>query len=95
MLAGSLCERAEGRDRVYNTSLLFDESGTLLARYRKIHLFDVDLPGRVSYRESSWMAPGRDVVSADTGHGRLGLSICYDLRFPSFTGGWSAGAAAS
>ena len=82
LLAGSLCERAEGRDRVYNTSLLFDESGTLLARYRKIHLFDVDLPGRVSYRESSWMAPGRDVVSADTGHGRLGLSICYDLRFP-------------
>lgn len=82
LLAGSLCERAEGRDRVFNTSLLFDDSGTLLARYRKIHLFDVDLPGRVSYRESSWMAPGRDVVSADTVHGRLGLSICYDLRFP-------------
>ncbi len=82
LLAGSLCERAEGRNRVFNTSLLFDESGTLLARYRKIHLFDVNLPGRVSYRESSWMAPGRDVVSADSGHGRLGLSICYDLRFP-------------
>lgn len=82
LLAGSLCERAEGRNRVFNTSLLFDESGALLARYRKIHLFDVNLPGRVSYQESSWMAPGRDVVSADTGHGRLGLSICYDLRFP-------------
>ena len=82
LLAGSLCERAEGRNRVFNTSLLFDESGTLLARYRKIHLFDVNLPGRVSYQESSWMAPGRDVVSADTGLGRLGLSICYDLRFP-------------
>ncbi len=82
LLAGSLCERVEGRDRVFNTSLLFDHSGTLLARYRKIHLFDVNLPGRVSYRESSWMAPGRDVVSAETDHGRLGLSICYDLRFP-------------
>ena len=82
LLAGSLCERTEGRDRVFNTSLLFDGSGNLLARYRKIHLFDVDLPGRVSYRESGWMAPGRDVVSADTDRGRLGLSICYDLRFP-------------
>ena len=82
LLAGSLCERAAGRNRVFNTSLLFDESGTLLARYRKIHLFDVNLPGRVSYQESSWMAPGRDVVSAETSHGRLGLSICYDLRFP-------------
>ena len=82
LLAGSLCERADGRDRVFNTSLLFDDSGSLLARYRKIHLFDVDLPGRVSYQESSWMAPGRDVVSVETDHGRLGLSICYDLRFP-------------
>ena len=82
LLAGSLCERAEGRDRVFNTSLLFDDSGNLLARYRKIHLFDVNLPGRVSYQESSWTAPGRDVVSAETDHGHLGLSICYDLRFP-------------
>ncbi len=82
LLAGSICERAEGRDRVFNTSLLFDDSGTLLARYCKIHLFDVNLPGRVCYQESSWIAPGREVVSADTDHGRLGLSICYDLRFP-------------
>ena len=82
LAAGSICERVEGRDKVFNTGLLFDDSGTLLARYRKIHLFDVDLPGRVSYQESSWMAPGRDIVSADTDHGRLGLSICYDLRFP-------------
>ena len=70
LLAGSICERAEGRDRVFNTSLLFDDSGTLLARYCKIHLFDVNLPGRVCYQESSWIAPGREVVSADTDHGR-------------------------
>lgn len=82
LLAGSICERAEARQKVFNTSLLFDDSGNLLARYRKIHLFDVDLPGRVSYQESNWMAPGRDVVAAETDHGRLGLSICYDLRFP-------------
>jgi len=82
LLAGSLCEQVEGTGKVFNTSLLFDDSGHLMARYRKIHLFDVDLPGRVSYQESSWMAPGRDVVSAETDHGRLGLSICYDLRFP-------------
>lgn len=82
LLAGSICERVEGREKVFNASLLFNDSGNLVARYRKIHLFDVDLPGRVSYQESSWMAAGRDVVSAETDHGRLGLSICYDLRFP-------------
>ena len=82
LLAGSICERVKGTGKVFNTSFLFDDSGNLLARYRKIHLFDVDLPGRVSYQESSWMAPGRDVVFAKTDYGRLGLSICYDLRFP-------------
>lgn len=82
LLAGSICERSPAAGKAYNTSLLFAPDGKLLARYRKLHLFDVDLPGRVCYRESDWLLPGGDVVAVDTDLGRLGLSICYDIRFP-------------
>jgi len=80
--AGSLLEQTPGEPRAYNTSCLFDPRGALVARYRKLHLFDVDLPGRVSVRESATRAPGDDVVAVPTALGTLGLSICYDLRFP-------------
>ena len=82
LCAGSLLERAPDPERAYNTSCLFDPRGMLLARYRKIHLFDVELPGRVSVRESATRAPGADVVVVPTELGVLGLSVCYDLRFP-------------
>jgi predicted amidohydrolase len=82
LVAGSLHERAEGEARVFNTSCLFDPRGEIVARYRKIHLFDVDLPGRVAVQESATRAPGAAVVTAPTDAGTLGLSICYDLRFP-------------
>src|SRR5437870_4545479 len=80
--AGSLLEKTPREPRAYNTSCLFDPRGALVARYRKLHLFDVDLPGRVSVRESATRAPGDDVVAVPTALGTLGLSICYDLRFP-------------
>jgi predicted amidohydrolase len=82
LCAGSLLERAPGETRAYNTSCLFDPRGVLLARYRKLHLFDVDLPGRVSVRESAARAPGDEVIAVPTELGMLGLSVCYDLRFP-------------
>ena len=82
LVAGSLHERAAGEPRVFNTSCLFDPRGEILVRYRKIHLFDVDLPGRVAVQESATRAPGAEVVTAPTEVGTLGLSICYDLRFP-------------
>ncbi len=82
LLAGSIPERIAGSRRVHNTSLLLDPSGRLVARYRKIHLFDVDIPGKVSLKESRTVARGRKVVAASTPLGKLGLSICYDLRFP-------------
>jgi predicted amidohydrolase len=82
LCAGSLLERVPGEARVYNTSCLLGPRGTLLARYRKIHLFDVELPGRVSVRESATRAPGAEVVAVPTELGTLGLSVCYDLRFP-------------
>jgi predicted amidohydrolase len=79
---GSLHERATDESRVFNTSCLFDPRGDIVARYRKVHLFDVDLPGRVAVQESATRAPGAETVTASTELGTLGLSICYDLRFP-------------
>lgn len=70
-------------ERVYGACPVYDANGTAQALYRKIHLFDVDLVGeQESYRESRSMYPGDQVVTVDTPCGRVGLSICYDLRFP-------------
>src|SRR6266480_3938016 len=64
-------------------SLVYDSDGRRVARYDKIHLFDVDIPGRAeSYRESAHVAPGTSAAVIDTPAGRLGLSVCYDVRFP-------------
>jgi predicted amidohydrolase len=82
LCAGSILERVAGEPRAYNTSCLLDPRGELVARYRKLHLFDVELTGRVAVRESDTRAPGSEVVVAPTPFGTLGLSICYDLRFP-------------
>jgi predicted amidohydrolase len=82
LLAGSITEHAPGETRRYNTSVLFGPDGARLAVYRKIHLFDVDLPGRVTIKESDAKIPGTEVVTAATSLGSVGLSICYDLRFP-------------
>jgi predicted amidohydrolase len=80
--AGSILERIPGEPRSYNTALLFGPSGEILAAYRKIHLFDVEIPGRVTARESEIRKPGHETVVAETSLGRIGLSVCYDLRFP-------------
>jgi len=83
LLVGSVAERLDDT-RAWNTSLLFGPDGALRARYRKLHLFDVDLAaqGGVRFFESERTAAGDGVVVVDTPVGRLGLSICYDLRFP-------------
>ncbi|MFY1636950.1 carbon-nitrogen hydrolase family protein [Solwaraspora sp. WMMB335] len=82
VLVGSYHERGPDQRRTYNTSLMFDRQGDLAGRYRKIHLYDAEIPGRVSYHESRNVAPGDDVVVVDCEGVRVGLSICYDLRFP-------------
>jgi nitrilase len=83
IIAGSVPIRQAGDERNAQSCLVYDENGKRIARYDKIHLFDVDLPDRAeSYRESAHMAPGERVVTVDTPAGRLGLSICYDVRFP-------------
>jgi deaminated glutathione amidase len=81
ILAGSLAETGP-QGLPYNTSVLIDPSGAIAARYRKIHLFDVDLEDGPSDRESERVSAGDRAVVADVDGIRLGLSICYDLRFP-------------
>jgi predicted amidohydrolase len=82
LLAGSITEHVPGASRRYNTSVLLAPDGRQLAVYRKIHLFDIDLPGRVTVKESEAKMPGSEVVTVATELGKIGLSICYDLRFP-------------
>lgn len=83
IVAGTLPLIIAGDPRPANACLVFDADGRRAARYDKIHLFDVDLPGgREGYRESAHACPGTQPVVVDTPAGRLGLSVCYDLRFP-------------
>jgi nitrilase len=79
---GSFFEAAPGANLPYNTSVVFDRTGTEIARYRKIHLFDVTTPGGHAYRESDVTGRGEEVVTFEADGTTVGCSICYDLRFP-------------
>ena len=81
LLAGSVAERVRDRDKLANTSVLIGPDGEIEAVYRKIHMFDVDVGG-VAYRESDHEEPGAEIVLADAGGVAVGMSVCYDLRFP-------------
>ncbi|KAL2314402.1 Hydrolase C26A3.11 [Schizosaccharomyces pombe] len=80
LFGGSIPERKDGK--LYNTAMVFDPSGKLIAVHRKIHLFDIDIPGGVSFRESDSLSPGDAMTMVDTEYGKFGLGICYDIRFP-------------
>jgi deaminated glutathione amidase len=81
LVGGSIAERREGREKLSNTSLVFDPSGEIVALYRKIHLFDVEVGG-VVYHESEVEEPGEEPVVAELEDWKIGLSVCYDIRFP-------------
>jgi predicted amidohydrolase len=81
LVGGSITERREGRDKLSNTSVVFDSDGEIAAVYRKIHLFDVDVGG-LRYRESDAEEPGDEPVVARLEDWPIGLTVCYDLRFP-------------
>src|SRR5258705_11454750 len=81
LVGGSIAERREGREKLSNTCLVFDPEGQLVATYRKIHLFDVEVGG-VVYRESEAEEPGDEAVVAEVEDWSIGLSVCYDIRFP-------------
>jgi nitrilase len=83
IVAGTIPLRIDDEPRLAAASLVFDDQGRRAARYDKIHLFDVEIPGRDErYQESSSVRPGDEPVCVDTPAGRLGLAVCYDLRFP-------------
>lgn len=79
VVGGSLPELADGR--VYNTSFVYGPDGAELARHRKVHLFDIDVEGGQRFRESDTLSPGDSITTFDTVFGKLGLCICFDLRF--------------
>jgi predicted amidohydrolase len=84
LLLGSFPELVTPGERLFNTSVLLSPQGRILASYRKMHLFDVDLPGKATYKESQFIQPGRELAVAPLPgtHFTAGLAICYDLRFP-------------
>ena len=82
VVAGSIAERVDDPGKTANTSALIGDDGAIVASYRKIHLFDVNIPDGARYQESATVAPGDEVVVAPTELGAIGLSVCYDLRFP-------------
>jgi len=80
--AGSMVEKTETPGKYGNTSVVFNPSGDIIAKYRKIHLFDIEIPGKVSAKESDSVAPGDEIVTVEIEGITFGLAICYDLRFP-------------
>lgn len=85
LVGGSIPEsEGEGKSRkLYNTNLTFDPSGELIASHRKVHLFDIDIPGKITFRESDALDPGNKLTIVELpGYGKIAIAICYDVRFP-------------
>ena len=79
-LSGSIPEKDNGN--LYNTSYLFGRDGKIIAKHRKMHLFDIDVKDRITFKESDVLTAGNDFTIADTEFGKIGIGICYDIRFP-------------
>lgn len=83
MIGGSIPELDTKTKKYYNTSLTFSPEGKLLATHRKMHLFDIDIPGKITFRESDVLSPGNKVTILDLPeYGKIAIAICYDIRFP-------------
>jgi len=82
LIGGSIPERDAKDGNVYNTCTVYNPSGELVAMHRKIHLFDIDIPGKIQFKESETLTGGFSLNSFDTDFARIGLGICYDVRFP-------------
>jgi predicted amidohydrolase len=88
IVGGSIPERvsAEGQDKIYNTCLVYNPSGRVVAKHRKVHLFDINVPGGISFFESETLSPGATMSHFTTPHwGNIGIGICYDIRFPEYS----------
>ncbi|KAL9092562.1 MAG: hypothetical protein Q9165_004366 [Trypethelium subeluteriae] len=83
LVGGSIPEHDPATKKYYNTSLTFNPEGKLLDTHRKVHLFDIDIPGKISFHESEILSPGNKVTLIDLpDYGKIGVAICYDIRFP-------------
>ncbi len=82
IIAGSIPEKGRGKQEIYNTTYVFGEGGELLGKHRKIHLFDIDIPGKITFKESDVLSRGKKITVLDTKFGKIGIAICYDVRFP-------------
>ncbi|KAH7326213.1 carbon-nitrogen hydrolase [Stachybotrys elegans] len=83
LVGGSIPEADKETGKYYNTSLIFGPDGALLASHRKVHLFDIDIPGKITFRESDVLSPGNKVTLVDLPeYGTIAVAICYDVRFP-------------
>lgn len=80
VIAGSIPEEEGGY--IYNTSYIINRSGQVIGKHRKAHLFDIDIPGKISFKESDTLSPGNTATVVDMQHCRIGVAICYDMRFP-------------
>ncbi|PYH46900.1 carbon-nitrogen hydrolase family protein [Aspergillus saccharolyticus JOP 1030-1] len=83
LVGGSIPELEPTTNKYYNTSLVFSPSGALIGTHRKTHLFDIDIPGKITFKESEVLSPGNQLTVVDLpDYGKIGLAICYDIRFP-------------
>ncbi|KXN84392.1 Hydrolase C26A3.11 [Leucoagaricus sp. SymC.cos] len=82
LIGGSIPERDAQDGNVYNTCTVYNPHGELVAMFRKVHLFDIDIPGKITFKESETLTGGKHTNFFDTGFARIGLGICYDVRFP-------------
>lgn len=83
LVGGSIPEYEEGTKKLFNTSLTFGPSGELIATHRKVHLFDIDIPGKIRFKESEVLSPGNKITIVDLPeYGKIAIAICYDIRFP-------------
>ncbi|MTI49612.1 carbon-nitrogen hydrolase family protein [Sporosalibacterium faouarense] len=81
LVGGSIPER-DSQGNIYNTSFTFDPNGNMIGKHRKMHLFDIDIPNGITFKESDTLSSGNDITVFDTELGRVGVAICYDIRFP-------------
>ncbi|PKL68554.1 MAG: carbon-nitrogen hydrolase [Methanobacteriales archaeon HGW-Methanobacteriales-1] len=83
IIAGSIPEKTE--EGIYNTCFIFNNHGKIIGFHRKMHLFDIDIPGRIAFKESDILKPGQQITVVETNFGKIGIGICYDIRFPELS----------